>query len=217
MCLLQTLLLWAISSCSPLSLISSTIQSFHLILDLPLLRVPLTSISITSLATCCSSFLLIRWPYHLNLASWTFHDTSVAFSDPLTCSFFALSILVTPHIQLASPSQPFQVFFLLFSSVVLLLVHTSLPGLTTALCTLPSNLVVLFYRKSYLILSSNYSNHIGYSNWLPFPSPLLHPSAKVLKSIHALDIHSFQSDCILLILIHIRCHIQGAPGLNVTC
>ena len=93
MSLLQELLSWAISSCSPFSVISSPTQSFHLILGLPLFRVLFTSISITSLATCCS-FLLIRWPYILNLASWTFRDTSLTFTDPLTCSFFTLSIII---------------------------------------------------------------------------------------------------------------------------
>ena len=88
MSLLQELLSWAISSCSPFSLISSPIQSFHLILGLPLFRVPFTSISITSLATCCSSFLLNRWPYHLNLASWTFRDASLTFTDPLNIIIF---------------------------------------------------------------------------------------------------------------------------------
>ena len=85
------------SSCFPRT--SAAIQSFHLFFGLPLPLRPCTSMSIILLSTPSSS-LLSTWPFHLNLASCTFFDSSATFTVPLIRVLGILSLLVTPDIHL---------------------------------------------------------------------------------------------------------------------
>ena len=53
------------------------------------------------LLNTCSSFILIAWPYHFSRFSVIFLDVSTTLVVPLMCSFWILSLLVTPHIHLS--------------------------------------------------------------------------------------------------------------------
>ena len=86
------------SSGSAFSLRSSFTQSAHLFFGLPLLLLPCTSIPIALFPTY-SSPLLITYPYHRILRSWTFFEVSPTFVLPLILSYIILSNLVTPHIH----------------------------------------------------------------------------------------------------------------------
>ena len=82
---------------SPFSLRSSFTQSAHLFFGLPLL-LPCTSIPITYFLTYSS--LIITFPYHHILRSWTFFEISPTFVLPLLIfSFMILSNLVILHIH----------------------------------------------------------------------------------------------------------------------
>ena len=73
--------------------ISSFTFSNHLLLGLPLFRLPCTSISFLCSAPVSSSLA----PYHFNLLSWTFFAISPTFAVPLILSFLILSSFVTLH------------------------------------------------------------------------------------------------------------------------
>ena len=66
----------------------------------PLLLFPGMSTS-NILLTMCSSFILLTWPYHFTRFSVIFLDACSTLGVPLMCSFWILSLLVTPHIHLS--------------------------------------------------------------------------------------------------------------------
>ena len=77
---------------------------------LPLLLRSCTFMSIILLSTPSSS-LLSTWPYHLNLTSCTFLDSSATFTVPLIRVLGILSLLVTPDIHLTTFSSRPHSFF----------------------------------------------------------------------------------------------------------
>ena len=102
---LHDLLFWtvfvALSYYNPASVISLLHASFHLRFGRPLLLFPGTCMSTSSiLLTMCSSFILLTWPYHFSRFCAIFLDACTTLV-PLMCSFWILSLNVTPHIHLS--------------------------------------------------------------------------------------------------------------------
>ena len=139
--------LWSCASASSsfAAFRSSLMQSFHLLLGLPLFLFP-TSIAITLFPTYLFS-RLTTWPKHLNLPSLIFTPSCPTFNLLLTSSFFTLSSLVIPHSNLSiliSATSNFSILCITARVSVLYIIA----GLTTTLCSLPFTLRDTFQSHS---------------------------------------------------------------------
>ena len=97
---LHSALFVVLSSFNPASVIALLHASFLLRFGRPLLLFSGLSTS-SVLLTMCSSFILLRWPYHFSPFSIFFLDACTTLVVPRMCSFRILSLLVTPHIHLS--------------------------------------------------------------------------------------------------------------------
>ena len=129
------------------SLRSSFTQSAHLFFGLPLFLLPCTSMPII-LFPRYSSSLLITWPYHCILRSWTVFEIYPTFVLPLIFSFLILSNLVTPHIHRNIFISATSIFF----SCAFFTARASAPytiaGLTIVLYTFPLILTFILLSHS---------------------------------------------------------------------
>ena len=84
-------------------------DSFHLVFCLPLRFFPGTGVSNILLSTCPSS-LLLTCPYHFSIFSMIFFTTGDAFTDPLTCLFLILVLLIRALTDIAAKCVHFYEF-----------------------------------------------------------------------------------------------------------
>ena len=125
-------------------------QSFHLLLGLPLFLFP------TSIAkTLHPKYLFSRlttWPNYLNLPSLIFTPSCPTFNLLLTSSFFTLSSLVIPYSNLSILISATSNFFSILCITTRVSMLYIIAGLTTTLCSLPFTLRDTFCTDPHTLL-----------------------------------------------------------------